>query len=109
MKTGFAAVRFGLVAYVMPFLFIYRSEILLMAPWAEILWAIFCIVAAIFALGAALVGWFNGKISILMRIVFVIAAILLFQKSVYGNIIGFVLFGILIVIFGRRNRIRQEA
>jgi len=109
MKTGFAAVRFGLVAYVMPFLFIYRSEILLMAGWTEILWATFCIAIAIFALGAALVGWINGKISITLRIVFAITAILLFQKAMIGNIIGFVLFGILFVVFGKKNRRKQEA
>jgi len=104
MKTGFAAVRFGLVAYVMPFLFIYRSEILLMASWTEILWASLCIAAAIFSLGAALVGWINGKIGYLVRVLFAGIAILLFQRAVIGNIIGFALCGIFFMVYGKKNR-----
>lgn len=103
MKTGFEAVRFGMVAYVMPLLFIYRSEILLMAPWTKIFWSIFCISIAIVSLGASLVGWFKGRIGWVTRILFAAAAILLFQNVLLGNIAGLIMSVALFTVSAKKS------
>ena len=71
MKTAFASMRMGALAYPAPFLFAY-SQVFLMEgqPW-EICWAMLTALFACFLLGCALVGYFKRPIPMWKRILLI--------------------------------------
>lgn len=93
MKTGFAALKFGATLVLMPFTFVYVPEILLQGTWPEIIfastfYACGSVAFAIVLQGSAPVG---GRISIIARVLFgIAAALLLFPSGWITNIAGVV-------------------
>ncbi|MEZ6109806.1 MAG: hypothetical protein R3C99_02090 [Pirellulaceae bacterium] len=84
MKTSWAAFRFSLVGFTLPYMFVYRPALLLLAPIDGQLTAfavIHAVLAALFgilALAAGLAGWLSTRLSLLSRgLLFLSAALLL--------------------------------
>ncbi len=92
MKTSFAAFRFSLVGFTLPFMFVYRPALCLLAPvggeltaWA-VIHALSAAIVGILALAAGLAGYLRGTLSIFQRIaMFVSAALLLAPISKIGE------------------------
>lgn len=114
MKVGFMSMKVGIVAYILPFVFIYKPEILQYGSFIETLSVfVFAIIGtAILAMG--LEGWFFGlNLNIVLRILLAAAGILI----VVGNwmlvaIAGVLIVCVLVYIFGKRkivNRKEEEA
>ncbi len=107
MKTSFAAFRFSLVGFTLPFMFVYRPALCLLAPvggeltaWA-VIHALTAAIIGILALAAGLAGYLRRTLPIYQRIaMFVSAALLLAPISKIGetqvgltvNIVGVFLF-----------------
>jgi TRAP-type uncharacterized transport system fused permease subunit len=107
MQTSFAAFRFSLVGFTLPFMFVYRPALCLLAPiggeltaWA-VLHALSAAIVGILALAAGLAGYLRRTLSIYQRVaMFVSAALLLAPISKIGetevgltvDIIGVVVF-----------------
>lgn len=113
MKTSMAAFRFSLVGFTLPFMFVYRPALCLIAPEGEELTAFavtHATVAAtigILALAAGLAGYWRNSLSIFARIaLFVSAALLLapltkvgeYQVGLGIDLLGAVIFGIVVGI-----------
>jgi TRAP transporter 4TM/12TM fusion protein len=88
MKTGFAAFRFALVGFTLPFMFVFRPALLLMTPTGEpasLLAAIPAILAAVLGivpLAAAIAGYLFSELTALWRgLSLVAAALLLYPGS----------------------------
>jgi TRAP transporter 4TM/12TM fusion protein len=83
MKTSFAAFRFSLVGFTLPFMFVYRPALCLLAPVGGELtvWAVAHALAAatigILALAAGLAGCLRYPLSMLERVGFFVSAALL--------------------------------
>ena len=96
MKTSIAAFRFSLVGFTLPFMFVYRPALCLLAPegteltWIAIVHAILAAVIGILALASALAGYARHPLSWLPRLfLFVSAGLLLAPLSnVGGNEVG---------------------
>jgi TRAP-type uncharacterized transport system fused permease subunit len=109
MKTSFAAFRFSLVGFTLPFMFVYRPALCLLAPiggeltaWA-VIHALTAAIVGILALAAGLAGYLRQTLSIFPRIaMFVSAALLLAPISKIGetevgltvDIIGVIVFAV---------------
>jgi TRAP transporter 4TM/12TM fusion protein len=74
MKTGWEAMKFGWIAYVIPFVFILSPGILLRGDWAAICLA----VIGVWFGSIAVVGYFAGPIGATYRILFAGAALAVF-------------------------------
>ncbi len=92
MKTSFAAFRFSLVGFTLPFMFVYRPALCLLAPVGEELtvWAVIHALTAatigILALAAGLAGYLRKTMSLGERIaMFLSAALLLAPISQIGE------------------------
>lgn len=106
-KIGFRAMRLGLVAYIVPFLFVYAPELLLrpesVVPWTSTVITIGTALAACYFLSMATEGFFLQKMNNGKRIFAVIIAACLFlphsvwEYSLYVNVLGFV-FAILFML-----------
>ncbi len=78
--TSFAALRFALVGFVLPFLFVYRPELLMLspsgagAPWGSIAVALAVAVAGVLPLAGALAGHWVGRLDLGRRLLLGAAA-----------------------------------
>jgi TRAP transporter 4TM/12TM fusion protein len=75
MRTGFSAARFGVIAYIVPFLFIFFPELLFQGSLGGILVATVTALFGCFTLAAALTGYLFQGLSPVKRILFALAGI----------------------------------
>jgi len=78
MKTGWTAMRFGWVAYIVPFLFVGAPSLLLDAPLPTILVALATAFVGVWMVSAAFVGYWMRPIRTPMRLGLGVAGLLLF-------------------------------
>jgi len=97
MRTGFTAMKFGVLAYVVPFLFVFSPALLLDAPSWTIALNIIRTLAGITILGIALVGYLHGNIYRVKRGILILGAIgLLFppEAAQMGWLVNFAGIGV---------------
>lgn len=96
-KVGWTAVRIGLLAFFIPFLFVYSPELMLISGnilaqvWAFITGCVGC-----YCLGGAMIGYYETNLKIYERIPLLVAALTLVKSGLATDAIGF---GILIVVY----------
>ena len=70
MRTGYAAVRFGWVAYIIPFLFVLSPTLILKGPPASIALAVATALVGVWLVSVAVAGYVARPLSVPMRLVF---------------------------------------
>jgi len=112
MATGWAAMRFGWLAYVIPVLFVFSPALIMIGSPLAIGVAILTAGLGVWLISAALAGYFNGLLSTPMRILFGAAGLLAlipsdaFAGAVYTDAIGVAL-GLALMLYDVYCR-RQE-
>jgi TRAP transporter 4TM/12TM fusion protein len=110
MKTGWASVVFGWPAFIVPFLFIYSPSLILIGGTAEIIHAVITAMLGVWLVSAGLAGYFMTRLSLTMRILFVIAGLAsllpagAFPQAVYIEIPGVALGLLLMTLEYMRGR-----
>ncbi|WP_051231499.1 TRAP transporter permease [Stutzerimonas azotifigens] len=94
--TSFKAMRYGIAAYIVPFLFVYHSEILLRGEPLAIVHVLVTASLGICGLAIASEGWFKGRLNPLLRVLAVVASMCLFDGGLYTDLAGFILGGTLL-------------
>jgi len=112
MKASMAAFRFALVGFTLPFMFVFRPELLfLSADGSDValtsaLSATAVVVMGIIPLASGIAGYLNGELGRVTRAVLLLSAALLFYPGTSTNVVnvaGFVLFaGVVIARYRRR-------
>jgi len=96
MKTGLASVKFGWIAFIIPFMFAYSPSLLLMGDALSIAWAVATATFGVWLVSAALAGYFAERLSPLMRWIFAVAGILAlipadaFEGAIYADAVELV-------------------
>ncbi len=102
MATGWAAMRFGWSAYVIPVLFVFSPTLLLIGDPAHVALAVVTAVIGVWLVSAALAGYFAGRLSRPMRVLFATAGLMAlvpagaFPGAIYTDIAG-VLLGLVLI------------
>ena len=115
MRTGFAAMRFGWTAYIVPFLFVASPSLLLIGEPQSIAIAVTTAVMGVWLVSIALAGYFTRLLTLPMRIFFSVAGLLAlipagaFPAAVWTDIAGAVLGGVLIARELMASRLREAA
>ena len=86
--TSLRAMRFGIAAFVLPFMFYTSPEILLLGHWLDTLHVFGTALVAIYFIAVAGEGQLNGNVHTLERCLAALAAILLLWSSLYTDIAG---------------------
>jgi len=97
MKTGFAAVKLAIAGFIVPFMFIYSPQLLLIDT--TLLEGIRVIIGAcmgVFLIGVAVEGYLFTKAHILLRILAFGCALLLIDSGLFTDMIG--LCGLIILV-----------
>lgn len=87
-KTGLRAFRMGLVAYIIPFIFLLSPAILLVGSTGEVLMAVITSVLGIFCLAGAVEGYIFQYWSVVPRVLLGLSAILLLIPGTVTDIAG---------------------
>ena len=101
MATGWAAMRFGWSAYIIPFLFVFSPTLILIGAPQEIALAVITAVIGVWLISAALAGYFSTQLSIFSRGLFALAGMMallpsgLFPGAVITDIVGVALGAVL--------------
>lgn len=88
MKTSVESFKFGLAAFIVPFMFFYSHELLMQGAWHEILHVFITAGLGIYLLAAGVQGWFFGLLGVVPRIVLLVAALAMIQGGWISDIIG---------------------
>ncbi len=82
MSTGWYAMKLAILAYIVPFLFVFSPSLLLQGPVSYIVVEFLTAVLGTFAIGVALVGHFFRKVSWTKRVLIGLGALALFASII---------------------------
>ncbi|MBW2429928.1 MAG: TRAP transporter large permease subunit [Deltaproteobacteria bacterium] len=88
MKTGLEAVRFGIVLYTLPYLFVYSPALLFVGSPFKILYVFIIAGIGVFALAIGAQGHFLRVLNWFKRLLLVCASILIFWPNYVLTILG---------------------
>ena len=99
MKTGLEAVRFGLVLYTLPYLFVCNPGLLAQGGIGSVLLSIVIAGLGVFALAVGVQGYFTKSLGNATRAAFLASSVALFWPSTTITILGFgLLVGLTILV-----------
>ena len=112
IETAIDATRLSIAGFIIPFLFVYHPDMLLVLDGFNIgglIWVIFIFIAATWLIATALSGWEFRKLQIWQRIVRLLAAILIVIPGVSTALagIGLMLFCLITNGFAIRNSLGE--
>jgi TRAP transporter 4TM/12TM fusion protein len=100
MKTGFASVRLALAGFIVPFMFVYSPELMLIdTTLGEGTRVVIGACMGVLLIGMAVEGYLFTRMPILLRIVAMVSAFCLIDSGMYSDMLG--LAGFFLVIGGQ--------
>ena len=88
LQTGFAGVRLGIIAYVVPFVFALSPSLILIGSVEDILLHVLTALLGTIVLAVAFVGYLFDRLGVVKRILSTIGALLLISPGITGPVIG---------------------
>lgn len=104
-KTSITAVRLGIGVFIVPFIFSYAPVLLGQGDFASVLYATMTAVMGIAGLSIASIGWLGRPLPLLIRLLFVSAAVSLIVPGTVSDLFG----AVLILICGGFILLGQKA
>ncbi|MBE0450819.1 MAG: TRAP transporter permease [Clostridia bacterium] len=97
MRTGIQASRLAIAAFIIPYIFVYSPELLLIdvTLW-HLVFILSTAIVGIIAVASGLTGYFQAEMNPLERLFFVVGGVMLVTTSLIFNAIGSVLLGVVI-------------
>ncbi|MCD8513010.1 MAG: TRAP transporter fused permease subunit [Nitrincola sp.] len=89
LKTAMTSFKFGLAAFIVPFMFFYSPALLMDGTWTEILSVVISASVGIYLLAASIQGYFlKGHVNLVQRVILLIAAISMIAGGLVTDAIG---------------------
>jgi TRAP transporter 4TM/12TM fusion protein len=109
-ESGFAAMRAAAPAYIVPFMFVYEPQLLLIVKggaeqWLSVAGSAVTACVGVILLAGSLFGWLVGPATRIHRVLLFVAAICLIKPGLWTDLLGFGLAGLVIV--WQRNAARN--
>jgi len=105
MKVGFLSMKTGFVAYVLPFVFVFKPSILLIGSWQETVLVFISVLVGVKVLALGTERWFLGrKISIFKGIILSILGVVI----ILGDLIYILISIILIIVYTLYTKYRKD-
>ncbi len=108
MKTGWTACRLGIITFILPFVFVYNPQLLLIGSMAEIIQAVLTSLIGVILLAVGLEGYGLSQVKSWERIVFIAAALLLIIPGWKTDLAGLFIGIIMLVVQVYRQREDQS-
>ncbi|MFZ4453739.1 TRAP transporter permease [Salibacterium aidingense] len=108
MEVAFTAMKLGLVAFIIPYMFVYGPSLLGIGSPLTIIASVASSLIGVFALGCALQRWFLGKrTNLLIQLILFSSALILIKPGLLSDSIGLLLIFICYVL--RHTIFKQKA
>jgi TRAP-type uncharacterized transport system fused permease subunit len=88
LRTGFIAVRLGLPAFIVPYMFVFAPALLWHGSWIETVWAAVSACIGVIALSAGTMGFLRRPATWPERVALIVAALLLIKPGIYTDLLG---------------------
>jgi len=89
LKTAMTSFKFGLSAFIVPFMFFYSPALLMDGHWWEILRVVITASIGIYLLAAAVQGYFmSGRTNVLQRLILLLAALAMIAGGWMTDLLG---------------------
>ncbi len=98
LKTAWVAVRLAIVKYILPFMFILNTSLLLHGSISKIIWSVITATVGVYMIAAGTMGYLVKNLGIVMRIVLVAGALLCFSDDPVKVGVG-IIFGVCVFIY----------
>jgi TRAP transporter 4TM/12TM fusion protein len=96
LKTAITSCRLGLAAFIVPYMFIYAPQLLLVGTTSQIVLASFTAIIGVVLLAGAVVGWFAKRANTPERILLLSASLSLIKPGLYTDGLGFLLLAVVL-------------
>ena len=88
MKTSVESFKFGLAAFIVPFMFFFSPEMLMQGEWLDILHVLVTAVLGIYFLASGVQGWAFGRLGWPLRIVSLAGGLMMIESSLVTDVVG---------------------
>ncbi len=95
LKTAWVAIRLALVTYLLPFMFILNTSLLMLGSTSMIIWSVAAATIGVCILAAGAMGYLLADLGIVTRFVLIAAALLCFTGNLTYVCIGLTVGGII--------------
>jgi len=93
IRTGFNASKLAIAAFIIPYMFVLNPEMLMIdTTIGGVVWILITALTGMIAIGAGLIGFWYKRLNGIERTISVITGLLLMYPEGYSDIIGLVLF-----------------
>ncbi len=86
--TGFESMRLAIIAYIVPFIFVYHPVLIWQGDWWAIALSFVSALMGCMAIGSALMGFLKQRLNIFWRAVLLVAAFMLIMPGYQSDILG---------------------
>ena len=98
MKTGVQSVKLALAGFIIPYMFVYNRELLLINTTLPVALRIAVTsTIGVLMIGIAVEGYVKKKVPLILRAITLVGALLLITADVKQDLIGFIILGILFI------------
>ncbi|MBU4563489.1 MAG: TRAP transporter permease [Desulfarculus sp.] len=93
-STGFESMRLAIIAYIVPFIFVYHPVLIWQGSWWAIALSFISATLGCMAIGSALMGFMNYRLNLLLRLALLAAAFGLIMPGIQSDLLGGALLGL---------------
>lgn len=99
LKTGFEATKLSIGAFIIPYMFVFNPQILMInTTFIEVVPILITSLIGMFGVSAGLEGYVFRKCNFIERILFIAAGLLSIYPEIYTDIIGIALIAVLVIL-----------
>jgi TRAP-type uncharacterized transport system fused permease subunit len=95
IKVGFSACRIAMLAFIVPYVFLFEPALLMEGPWIQIAIRFILTLLGVIFLAGSITGWFFQNLKWRPRLFCLIAALLIISPGIQSSLIG-LFFGLII-------------
>lgn len=103
-KVGWTAFKYGLVSFILPYMFVFGPALLMQGSVVEIITSVLVSIVGVYALSISIVGYYKSNINMAYRVMLFIGGILLVNQGYVTDIIGFLLIGFVFYMLRKNKR-----
>ncbi|TCT18277.1 TRAP transporter 4TM/12TM fusion protein [Melghiribacillus thermohalophilus] len=108
-KTGFQALKLALAGFIVPFMFVFSHEMLMVdATAGNVLLILVTSLLGVFLLSVTAEGYFQSELSAGLRMITGIGALLLIYPGWVTDMIGLLILGLLLILSFKQNRMDSD-
>lgn len=103
--VGFTAVKTGFAGFIVPYMFVYGSSLLMIGDWKKIIVATGTACVGCFCLASGLQGWFVKRIKHYQRILMILAGVMLIDSNITTDLIAG---GCILIVLFTTSSLKKE-